>query len=75
MKSNVRFVRKYSPNINRPGLAGKPAVAQMASDIIDLAANAGSVTADDLFALGWPRPTIDQLGSKARERAATQAAG
>lgn len=75
MKSHVRFVRKYSPNINRPGLAGKHAVAQMASDIVDLAANAGSVTADDLYALGWPRPAVDLHGSKAREQAATQAAG
>lgn len=74
MKTAVAFVKKYTPFVNRPGLAGRSAVEQMVHDIRDLAANAGGVTADDLINLGWPRAAVDRHGTAARERAATLSA-
>lgn len=65
----------YSPYLNRAGLAGKAALAQMAEDLRLAAASCGSVTDADMELLGWTPAQLALHGRDATRRAYARAAG
>lgn len=69
------FRMAYSPYLDRARLKGKAAIAQMAFDFRTFAANAGSVSQDDLELLGWSRSQIALHASDARHCANQQSEG
>jgi hypothetical protein len=69
------FKMAFSPNIDRAGMRGRDAIVlQMADDMAVFAANAGSVSEDDLGVIGWTPAQIAQHGREARTRAYSRAA-
>jgi hypothetical protein len=65
----------FSPYLDRAGLREPGAiVAQMADDLRLFAANAGSVSADDLELLGWTPAQIANHGRAATRRAYARSA-
>jgi hypothetical protein len=66
---NFALRMTYSPYLDRARLQGKLAIKQMAHDFQMFAANAGSVSQDDLEILGWTRAQITLLVSDARQYA------
>lgn len=66
----------FSPFLDRAGLRERAAiVAQMADDLRVFAANAGSVSEDDLELLGWTPTQIATHGRDATRRAYARSAG
>lgn len=63
------FKMAYSPYLDRGALTGARAIEQMALDFQTFAANAGSISADDLEVLGWTPAQIALLASAARQYA------
>jgi hypothetical protein len=63
------FTMAYSPYLHRGALAGARAVEQMALDFQTFAANAGSISADDLEVLGWTPAQVAALAPAARQYA------
>jgi hypothetical protein len=70
--SAQRFARKvaFSPYLDRAGMRERDAIiSQMADDLCVFAANAGSVSEDDLELLGWTPTQIATYGRAATRRA------